>query len=53
MSEPSKQATIEEVWAAIKASTKASEKFRKDFEKSLKISEEARLKAERELKEAQ
>ena len=53
MSEPSKQAMIEEVWAAIKASMEASEKFRKDFEKSLKISEEERLKAERGLKEAQ
>ena len=53
MGEPAKQATIKEVWATIKASMEASEKFRKDFEKSLKISKEERLKTERELKEAQ
>ena len=68
MGEPKKQATIEEVWAAIKASEEArlkameaSEKARlkamEDSEKArlkaMEASEKARLKTEQELREAQ
>ena len=53
MGELAKKATAEEVWAAIealeKASEKASAKFRRDFEKS----EEARLRGEEALRKAQ
>ena len=49
MGESAKKSTIEEVWAAIKASEKASAKFRRDFEKS----EEARLRGEEALRKAQ
>ena len=48
-----RKATMEEVWAAIKASEEASAKFRREFQESLKISEEARREGEKALRESQ